>query len=552
MRDRDVQHRAGRALRQGRSAFAHRAWADAYARLAAADREAPLEPEDLERLAMAAYLAGSDADGAGIWARAHHELLRRGHVERAARCAFWLAFGLLNVGELARGSGWIARARRLLDDGSRDCVERGYLLELVALRCIAESDGAGAAAAFGQALGVGERFGDADLVALARHGRGRALIRMGAVAEGVALLDEAMAAVEAGELSPIVVGDVYCSVIAGCMEIFDLRRAHEWTVALTRWCESQPHMVPYRDQCLVRRAEIMQLHGAWRDAADEARRVCERHARPPGESVVGPAFYQRGEIHRLRGELAEAEGAYRQANLWGRKPQPGLALLRLVQGQADAAAAGIRRLVDEARDQRTRCRLLPAHVEIMLAVGDVQAARVAADELSEIAVALGSPFLRAVSAQATGAVLLGEGDARAALDALRRASMLWRELDAPYDTARVCVLTGLACRALGDEDGARMELDAARCVFQQLGAAPDLGRVKQLSRITTAGSTGRLSAREVQVLRLVAAGKTNRTIAAELSISEKTVARHMSNIFIKLGLSTRAAATAYACRHGLA
>lgn len=538
------------ALERGRESFAARAWEDAYARLSAADREAPLEPEELERLATAACLTGRGAESAELWARAHHERLARGEVERAVRCAFWLAFGLLNGGEQARAGGWLARARRLLEDG-RDCVEQGYLLFPAALRRIFDGDDAAAYAAFARATEIGERFGDADLVALARHGQGRALIRMGKTAEGVALLDEAMVAVTAGELSPVVAGDVYCSLIEACHEILDLRRAREWTDALSRWCASQPELVPYRGQCLVRRAELMQLHGDWRDAMEEAQRACEWLSRPPGEAAAGAAHYQRGELHRLRGELARAEEEYRQAHRWGRKPQPGLALLRLEQGRLDDASAAIRRALDEARHRRTRARLLPAYAEIVLAARDAAAARAAADELAEIAAALDAPLLHAVSAQTTGAVLLAEGDARGALGALRRAWAGWRELEAPHESARTRVLIALACRALGDEETAEMELDAARRAFQQLGAAPDLARLRELSRRAAPRPAGGLTAREVQVLRQVAAGKTNRAIAGELAISEKTVARHLSNIFVKLGLATRASATAYAYEHRL-
>lgn len=531
---------------RGRAAFERRAWAEAYARLTDADAEASLEPEDLERLATAAYLTGRDAESADGWARAHQAFLSRGDVEGEVRCALWLAFGLLNAGEQARAGGWFARARRLLDDGRRDCVERGYLLLAEALQHIGGGDAGQACTAFGEAAGIGDRFGDADLVTLARQGQGRALIRMGAVGEGVRLLDEAMVAVEAGEVSPTVAGDVYCSVISGCLEVFDLRRAQEWTAALTRWCDAQPDLVPYSGECLVRRAEIMLLHGAWADAAEAARRACERSPR-----AAGAACYQQAELHRLRGAFDEAEEGYRQASRRGRKPQPGLALLRLAQGQVEAAAAAIRRALDEAGERRTRSRLLPAYVEVLLAADDVAAARSGADELAEIAAALDAPYLRAVSAHATGAVLLAEGDARAALPALREAWAAWQALDAPYEAARVRALIGLACRHLGDADTAALELDAAAWAFRELGAAPDLARVEGLIRRATPAVPGGLTPRELEVLRLVAAGKTNRAVAAALFISEKTVARHVSNIFGKLGLSTRAAATAYAYRHGL-
>jgi ATP/maltotriose-dependent transcriptional regulator MalT len=539
------------AFDRGRESFFAHAWADAHAQLMAADLQTPLEPDDLERLATAAYLLGRDDESAELWERAYRDLLRRNEEQRAAQAAFWLAFGLLNRGELARGSGWIARARRLLDDGRRDCREQGYLLLPVAIQSVEEGRPADALAIAGRAADIAERFGDRDLSTLARHIQGRALIRDGRIAEGLALLDEAMVAVTAGEVSPIVVGDVYCSVIEACQEIFDLRRAHEWTAALSRWCESQPDLVPYTGQCLVYRAEIMQLHGAWMDALDEAQRARERLSRAPGHPAVGTAVYRLAELHRLRGEFAEAEEAYREANRWGYPPQPGLALLRLAQGRVDAAAAAIRGALDEARDLMNRSRLLPAQVEIMLAARDVQAARDAADELSRLADNLDAPILRASATRAHGAVLLAEGDVRVALETLRRAWTAWQNLEAPYEAARVRLLVGLASRALGDEDTAEMEVDAARWVFQQLGALADVAVVDAMPRRPAADEGSALTPRELQVLRLVAAGKTNRSIAADLFLSEKTVARHVSNIFSKLGLSSRAAATAYAYEHHL-
>ena len=538
------------ARAHGRECFDRRAWADAFAELSAADGEAPLEPEDLERLATAAYLLGRDEDSVQVWERAHHELLRRGDEERAARCAGWMVFVLMNGGEFARGGGWLARARRLLDDGQRDCVERGHLLVPLAFQHAVAGDWPSAHAISGQAAEIGDRFGDIDLVTLARNIQGRALIGQGKALEGMTLLDEVMIAVIADEVSEIVAGAVYCSVIEACQEVFDLRRAQQWTAALTHWCDSQPDLVPFSGNCLVHRAEIMQLHGAWPDAVDAAQRACERLLRR-SQPAVGAAFYQQGELHRLCGEFAQAEEAYHQASRSGRDPQPGLARLRLAQGQVDAAEATIRRAAAGAQDRVARSRLLPALVEIMFAAGDARAARAAADELSEMAGDLDAPLLRALATHGEGAILLLEGDARAALGALRHAWTAWRELEVPYEAARVRVLIGLACRELGDEETAEMELDAARSVFEQLGAVPDLARARALSREAPAKPAGGLTARELDVLRLVATGKTNRSIAADLFLSEKTVARHVSNIFTKLSLSSRAAATAYAYEHDL-
>jgi len=524
---------------------------DAYESLSHADQGVPLGAEDLELLATSAYMLGRDDDYVSGLERAHHAYLNAGEAMRAVRCAFWLGMNLALRGEMGRATGWLGRAQRLVEREEDDCVERGYLLVPVMLRHEAIGDWEAAYAAAADAAEIGERFGDADLLALAVHEQGLVLVNQGRVEEGLGLVDEAMVAVTAGELSPIVTGIVYCSVITGCQEVYALHRAQEWTAALTQWCEEQPDMVAFSGRCLVHRAEIMELHGAWRDALDEARRARQRCVQGKNQSAAAQAFYRQGEVHRLRGRFSAAEEAYRDASWCGWEPQPGLALLRLAQGNDDAAAAAIRRVVGETTQPLKRARLLPAYVEIMLAVGDAQEARNACRELQEISARYESGMLGAMVAHAEGAVDLAEGDARAALPALRHAWQVWQELEVPYEVARVRVLLGLACAALDDDDTAALELEAARGVFAQLGAEPDLARVDSLARSTVSADAHRLTARELQVLRLVAAGETNKAIAAELVLSERTVDRHVSNIFTKLGVSSRAAATAYAYKHQL-
>jgi ATP/maltotriose-dependent transcriptional regulator MalT len=534
-------------LEQGREWYAQRAWADAQRSLSLADQTAPLSADDLERLATAAYMIGRDDDSLKALARAHEAHLDAGEEARAARCAFWLGLRLLLRGEMGPATGWLARAQRLLEHQQQDSVERGYLLLPAAEQELESGDCAAAHASAGSAAEIGERFGEKDLIACARHVQGRALIGQGQVEAGLALLDEAMVAVTAGELSPLVTGLIYCSVIESCQEVYAVGRAREWTSALAQWCAEQPQMVTFSGPCLVRRAEILQLHGEWPDAIVEARHACTRFSR----AIAAAAFYQLAEVHRLRGDFAAAEEAYRSASQGGREPQPGLALLRLAQGRTDAAAAAIRRVVSATTDRLQRTRLLPADVEILLATGDVDGAREACRELEELVASFNTEVLAAMAAHARGAVELAGGDPPAALGSLRRALQVWQRVEAPYLAARTRLLMGLACRELGDDDGADLELDAARTAFARLGAAPDLAQLDALVQVKAARDPHRLTPRELQVLRLIASGMTNKAIASELSLSEKTVDRHVSNIFTKLDVPSRAAATAYAYEHRL-
>jgi DNA-binding CsgD family transcriptional regulator len=546
------------ALERGRAAFERQAWGDAYAALSSADEQSAdasveLDAEDLLRLANAAALTGHEAEGDEVQARAYQAFVDRGDLTQAARCAFWLGSRLFSQGDPIRGRSWYARAQRLLDDVEQDCVEHGLLCVASARQTLEAGDPTLARTTFEQARQIGERFGDADLIALARLGVGVCQVSSGYAADGLAYLDDVMLSVEMRQLSPVVVGALYCVAIDVCHDVFDLRRAQEWTVALARWCAAQPDLVPFRGQCQVHRAQVLQLHGAWPAAMEIAESIAHEDAPRAALPAVGPAFYQKGELHRLRGEFSRAEEAYRMANRRGFAPEPGLALLRLSQGQLDVAAGSISRALAEATPTSRRTRLLPAYVEIMLAVEDVPAAHRGAEELARRARELDAPFVEACASYALGAVLLAEGDAQAAIRALHVAQEGWQALEAPYESARTRELMGLARRELGDVDGARLELDAAAWALRQLGATSDIARIEAETRPRPASTIdgGGLTQREVQVLRLIAAGRTNRAIAAELVLSEKTVARHVSNIFTKLGLSSRSAATAYAYEHAL-
>jgi ATP/maltotriose-dependent transcriptional regulator MalT len=544
------QGKAASALERGRDSYADRAWADAYAHLGRADEAEPLGPSDLHLLATAAYMLGRDEEWAAAHERAHHLHLETGDAEQAARAAFWIGLGFVLRGEFGPAEGWFGRAQRILEEHGADCVERGFLLIPYGFGLLSAGDGAAAGAAASDAAAAGRRFGDRDLCALALLLEGQAAAIDARVSEGLALLDEAMVAVTTEDLSPVVSGLVYCAVILTCQEVFEVRRAREWTLALDRWCRQQPDMLAFTGRCRVHRAEILQLGGAWPDALEEARLAGQRFVET-NNRTVGLALYREAELLRLQGDLEGAEEAYRAASRAGWEPQPGLAQLRLAQGRVDVAVAAIRRAAVEGGDPLRRAGLLPAYVEIMLAAGETDEARSACDELETLARRYSSAMLDAIAAYERGAVELAGGDARRALERLRRALEFWRTLEVPYEVARARVLIGEACRALDDSEACALELEAALADLLELGATPDAARVEQLLEGRRKGAGHDLSPRELEVLRLVAAGKSNREIAGALVISEHTVARHVQNIFAKARVSSRAAATAFAFEHDL-
>jgi DNA-binding NarL/FixJ family response regulator len=529
-------------LGQARELHARSHWAEACEEFAAADRAEQLVADDLERYAEAAQILGRGAEAIQLLRRAFNLRIAAGEVDPAITSAFWLFQALIINAEFARARGWAAQVR-----GSMPEVDNGWFLFTEAYFLIAAGDYDQAAQLLARAAEIGSRRRETDLIAFATTVWGRALIKAGRLEEGLSRLDEAMLPVVERDTSPRATSMMYCSAIATCHEAREFGRAREWTRALGAWLDSLPRLGgAYFGNCRIYRAYLMCLSGSWREALDEVAFVCDDLSGNYGQLVAGHAHYQLAEIHRLLGH-PEAESSYRQAAELGGQTQPGLSLLRLAQGEVDKALLGIRRALAETQGQLERLDLLTAAVTIMLAAGDIDAARQATAELATIAAVYTTPGVQAELAAARGAVALSDGDPATALPLLRSAARSWREIDAPHAVAMVSVLIGLACRAVGDEDAAEVELTSARSTFARLGAHPDVHRVEELLHPTQA--VGPLSAREIEVLKLVAAGKTNHAIAAELFVSERTVHRHVSNIFDKLGVHSRTAAASYAIQH---
>lgn len=527
-------------------AFENQAWAVAYRLLAEAPRE-NLSPDDLERLAVAAYLTGRDDAAVEAWAQAYRRCDGAGDRPAAARCAFWAAFASMMQGQMAYAGGWLSRGGAVLGDDI-DCPARGYLLIPALLGALDSADARGAAQLAADLRAIADRFQDRDLRALATLGDGQARLALGDADAGLARLDEAMLTVTTDEIGPIVAGIVYCAVILECMQLFELARATEWTAALEKWCRTQPDLVPYRGQCLVHRSQLRQAAGDWAAAMTAVVEARNRLSDPP-HPALGLAWYQQGELCRLRGDVDAASEAYRQAGRVGHEPTPGSALLELQRGEAAAAGRSIRRALAEAGQPFRRPGLLAAAVEIHLAGGEVAAAEEAATELASLAEKSSSAALGALAAQAGGATLLATGRAGEAVSQLRAAGAVRQRLSMPYDSARNAVLVGIGCAALGDHQAATLSFEDARAGFTALGAEPDLRRLADL--MGGAADEGPLSARELEVLRLVAQSRTSQEIAAALGISRHTVRRHVENVFARLGVSSRAAAVAYAYEHGL-
>lgn len=536
-------------LKRGRQAHRLRDWKNAYSSLSSANETGPVPAADLELLSTAAFMVGKVREMLSAQEAAYSGYIEEGQKLPAARLAFWVASNLASRGKLSEASGWVERGSRILEPMSEPCVERGYMLLPTALRHVLSGELEQVVAVASEAADIGRQFNDADLVSLASQTQARAMLHLGQSLEAFNLLDEVMLTVVAGGCSPVVTGLVYCSVLEGCYESHEVRRASVWTESLSEWCGSQPDLVAFTDQCLAHRSEILRLQGAWSDALAEAARSLENQARG---FAAAQAHYQEAEIHRMRGDLEQAESAYQEVALKGGDPQPGLALLRLSMGNEDAAVASVRRALAEARGLLAKVSILPGYVEVMVATGYVDDAATASSELSSVAAQTQVDLHQAWAANCLGWVSLSRSSHGEAAASLREAMRLWEDLGMPYELACARRDLAVALNAMGDVEAGELQLRAARSELDALGAASDVRVMDETAASKGVRKPFGLTDREREVLSLLASGATNRAIAESLVLSERTIDRHVSNIFSKLGVNTRSAATAYAVRNDIA
>lgn len=532
---------------RARRAHADHDWATAYDLLKGETPYADMPEEDLVALADAAWWVGDLDTCIAARERLYEIYSDAGNSARAAMEALSVALRLGDKGEEALAAGWRARAYRLAADEPGSLVA-GYLVSL-------ESDNAFHAGALDECVSkaraareIGTKQGDPTLVAWCTHLEGLGLLKQGHVTAGWGALDESMVAISSGDIHPMWAGLMHCGMLLACDLMADSRRGWQWVKATERWLKDLPGAVLYPGVCRIHKVRFMQLNGGWPEAEAEAWRACEELMQVHVYTAAR-GYYEIAEIKRLRGDYEAAFELYQRAHELGFDPQPGLAQLRLAQGRLDAARAGMRRVLDSIQDEPSRAALLPHAVEIALVSGELEEARSFTAELSSIAERYASPGMRACAAVARGRVALVEGDAPAALRDLQQAVNAWIQIDCPYELARTRLLLAEAYRLLDDAEGSSMEVEAARSVFERLGADPDLRRTHEMvgGRPNASG----LSDREVEVLRLITDGRSNKEISAALVISENTVARHIANIFSKIGVTSRAAAASFALKHDL-
>jgi DNA-binding CsgD family transcriptional regulator len=537
-------------LEKGRKAYAKHEWRDAYAFLSFADLETPLGGIDLAMLAESAFLLGGEARSLEILERAYEQHATLQLPISAARFAFWIGFRLQLAGDSALADVWHSRARRQLE-ACAPCAAHGLPFLALGYSLMVAGDPAAAHVQFVKAFEIGTRFGDRDLIALGLHYRGLSSIRSGQPAVGMALLGESVEVIAGSTSSPVVTGGIFCSALTGCEETMDVLRADRWSTAVTVWRDSQPSMIAFRAESLAHRVSLMQLRGAWRDALDLLTPLIQWLDDRSDRPAAGLAYYQRGELHRLRGEHEAAHAAYREAAARGHKPQPGLSQLLLAQGFIEKAAEEIHRLLVQTTSRSQRSLMLPASVDILLAAGEVSDARMCAEELLKVDAELRTPLSYAFSTHAIGAVLLCEDKPQQSLAALRDARTTWEELGARYNAARTRVLTAAAHRELGDEEAVKAELIAAADAFDTLGAAADRLHAEEFYRRNAKAHEPFLTSRQMDVLRLLALGLSNTAISESLAMSAPAVAKEVRAIFYQLQVVSRTHAARQARRRGL-
>ncbi|MDJ1018371.1 MAG: LuxR C-terminal-related transcriptional regulator [Paracoccaceae bacterium] len=537
-------------LEAARNAYKQGAWADATQLYLEADSSSELEAGDLDNLVWAAGIAARDADMLAALERLYNFHNAAENHEGSARAAFWSGLRNMMIGEVSLGAGWLQRAGKHAQMTPPDCVQRGFLILPRVFMARAKGDLEAAVSLAAEAVLVGEKCGDPDLIAMAGSIQGGLLFRLGRLEEGYVPIDEAMLLANAVKLSPVVTGAVYCEIVAACCRVLEMERAREWTEILNEWCSRNPQAKAFNGVCQVHRAEVLQLGGDWNEAFAESERAGEGLKGTTEQTAMATAAYRRGEIHRLRGNFEEAEAEYRLAGEIKIDPQPGLALLRLAQGRADEASSMIRRAVETAGDLPAKTALLPACIEILIAVDARDEAERRCAEFYEIAQTYGTEILARVSDLCRGSLAIANEDFADGVAALNRARAFWSAFGAPYLEARARVEIARGLEHLGDVESARVELEAAEKRFRQLGAAPDLARIDALRNDGDGSSSHSLTNRECEVLALLAEGGTNKDIADRLGLSPKTVNRHVENIFNKLGVSSRAAAVANGLKIG--
>jgi DNA-binding CsgD family transcriptional regulator len=525
------------ALTAAREACEGHAWATARERFHAAGE---LATDDLESLAGACWWLGEVEEYAVASAELHRRLLDEGQPVRAALTAFELGYTEVVRGREEAGVGWMARARRLFEE-LPEAPERGFVLVVDAQAAMVGGDLEGAAELAEQALALGEEHDLPTLVALGRFLCGAVAVHRGQTERGLRSVDEAMLPVQAGQVAPEWVGLLYCDTIQLCHDLMDLPRAQRWTTLTERWCEGYAPAVMFTGICRVHRAQLRVVRGEWERAEQEAQQAAE-DLEGLDVGVAAEAHYSLGELCRLRGEPDAAERAYRRAHELGRDPLPGLALLSLQRGRRQVAASILDAALAAQVFPLARAPLLAARVEVALAGTDPGESTAYLEELTRIAEEHASPGWRAESRRWRGAVLLARGMPAEAVRELRQACALWQEMDAPYQVCRIGPDLADAYEALGDRDTARREREKAAAVLQRLGV-PDVPPAER--------DLGGLTPRELEVVVAVADGCSNRQAARALHISERTVARHLANVYLKTQVTSRTAAVAWARERGL-